>query len=116
MNIEEFSEYCLSLKGVEEKFPFGGNVLVFYVGGKMFCLTDIESFDTINVKCDPERAVVLREKYQDVVPGYHMNKKHWNTVRVNSSIPDKRIKEWVYDSYQLVVQGLPKKIRMGMAG
>lgn len=116
MNIEEFRDYCLSLKGVEEKFPFGENVLVFYVGDKMFCLTDIELFDMINVKCDPDQAVILREKYPDVVPGYHMNKKHWNSIRMNGSIPDKLIKEWIHDSYQLVINGLPKKIRSGLVG
>jgi predicted DNA-binding protein (MmcQ/YjbR family) len=116
MNIEEFRDYCLSLKGVEEKFPFGENVLVFYVGGKMFCLTDVELFDTINVKCDPDKAVILREKYADVVPGYHMNKKHWNSISVNGSIPDKLIKEWIRDSYQLVIKGLPKKMRAELEG
>jgi predicted DNA-binding protein (MmcQ/YjbR family) len=111
MNIEEFRDYCLSLKGVEEKFPFGENVLVFYVGGKMFCLTDIASFDMINVKCDPDKAVILREKYPDVIPGYHMNKKHWNSIAMTGTIPNKLIKEWIRDSYELVIQGLPKKLR-----
>lgn len=111
MNIEEFRDYCLSLKGVEEKFPFGENVLVFYVGGKMFCLTDISSFDMINVKCDPDKAVTLREKYPDVIPGYHMNKKHWNSIVMTGTIPNKLIKEWIQDSYNLVIQGLPKKLR-----
>ena len=114
MNIEEFREYCLSLKWVEEKFPFGENVLVFYVGEKIFCLTDIESFDWINVKCDPDQAIALREQYPEVVPGYHMNKKHWNSIRIGGAIPDKLIKEWIHNSYQLVLKGLPKKIRSGL--
>lgn len=116
MNIEEFRDYCLSLKGVEEKFPFGENVLVFYVGGKMFCLTHVESFDMINVKCDPDQAVILREQYPDVVPGYHMNKKHWNSINVNGSLPDKLIKQWIHDSYRLVIKGLPKKVQAGLTG
>ncbi len=80
MNIEELRDYCLSLKGVEEKMPFDDKTLVFTVKNKMFCLTDIETYEFVNLKCDPETAIELREKYSEVTPGFHMNKKHWNSV------------------------------------
>ena len=111
MNIEDFRNYCLSLKETTEDLPFDENTLVFKVKGKMFCLTDIEKFDFVNLKCDPEKAILLREQYQSVLPGYHMNKKHWNTVKIDNTIPDKLIKEWLIDSYNLVVAKLPKKIQ-----
>jgi predicted DNA-binding protein (MmcQ/YjbR family) len=111
MNIEELRDYCLSLKATEEGLPFDDNTLVFYVKRKMFCLADIEDFESINLKCDPEEAVLLRERYPTVTPGYHMNKKHWNTVKMDGSIPDAQIKEWIKNSYQLVVAGLPKKVQ-----
>lgn len=111
MNIESFRDYCLSLKGVTEKFPFDETTLVFYVMGKMFCLTDIDAFDLINVKCDPERAIDLRERYPAVIPGYHMNKKHWNSLMMDGTLSESLIKQWVKDSYDLVVASLPKKIR-----
>ncbi|WP_291914015.1 MmcQ/YjbR family DNA-binding protein [Chitinophaga sp. CB10] len=111
MNIEQFREYCLSLPGVTEEFPFGEQTLVFKVKGKMFALTDIELFESINLKCDPEEAIELRERYDGVTPGYHMNKKHWNTVDMHSHLPNKLILEWTKNSYDLVVKGLPKKDR-----
>jgi predicted DNA-binding protein (MmcQ/YjbR family) len=114
MDIEAFRNYCLSLKDVEEKFPFGENIIVFSIKGKMFCLADIESFEIINVKCDPDKAVTLREQYDDVIPGYHMNKKHWNSLKMDGRLPDKLVKEWIKDSYHLVIQGLPKKLREGL--
>ncbi len=114
MNIEEFRDYCLSFKSVEEKLPFDESTLVFYVKGKMFCLADIDTFDYINVKCDPEKALMLREQYDEVIPGYHMNKKHWNSIQTTGKLSDKLIKEWINDSYYLVVAGLPKKLREGM--
>ena len=76
MNIEEYREYCVSKKGVTEEFPFDKNTLVFKVSGKMFSLTNIDLFESINVKCEPEKAIELREKYSNVIPGYHMSKKH----------------------------------------
>ncbi len=109
MNIEELREYCLLFKGAEEKMPFDDKALVFSVKGKMFCLTDIETFDYINLKCKPEEAIELREQYHDVTPGYHMNKKHWNSVNPKGIVPDSLIKEWIKNSYDLVVLGLPKK-------
>lgn len=108
MNIEEFREYCLSKKGVTEETPFGPDTLVFKVVNKMFAATDIELFKRINLKCDPDKAVQLREKFDDVIPGYHMNKKHWNTILMNESIKNPLIFEWIDDSYDLVVSGLKK--------
>jgi predicted DNA-binding protein (MmcQ/YjbR family) len=102
MNIEQYREYCIGFEGVTEEFPFDNHTLVFKVYGKMFALTDVEDFTSINLKCDPEKAVELREQYSSVLPGYHMNKKHWNTVLIDGSIPDKFIFEWIKDSYWLV--------------
>lgn len=112
MNIEELRDYCLQLKGVTEEFPFGPETMVYKVKGKVFLLTSLDSERlSFNVKCDPEIAIELREHYSAVVPGYHMNKKHWNTVNANGSVPDKLLYQWILDSYQLVVQALPKKLR-----
>lgn len=111
MNIEAFRSYCLSKRGVTEEFPFGENTLVFKVMGKMFALTDVELFESINLKCDPEKAAQLREEYPAVLPGYHMNKKHWNTVLMHEGIPDKAIREWIDDSYGLVVVSLNKTLQ-----
>lgn len=111
MNIEDFRNYCLSLKATTEKLPFDEKTLVFYVMNKMFCLTSIDTFSFFNVKCNPEKAIELREKYPEVTPGYHMNKKHWNSIKTDSTIPDNLLKEWITDSYNLVVAGLPKKIQ-----
>lgn len=111
MNIESFRSYCLSKKGVTEEFPFGEDTLVFKVMGKIFALTDVELFESINLKCDPEKAVQLREEYPAVVPGYHMNKKHWNTVLMNEGLADRAIGEWIDDSYDLVVASLNKALQ-----
>jgi predicted DNA-binding protein (MmcQ/YjbR family) len=111
LNVETFRSYCLSKKGVTEEFPFGEDTLVFKVMGKMFALTDLDNFESVNLKCDPEKAVQLREEFSSVMPGYHMNKKHWNTVLMDSGISDRLVKEWVDDSYSLVVDSLPKKLR-----
>ncbi|MBC9932479.1 MmcQ/YjbR family DNA-binding protein [Chitinophaga qingshengii] len=115
MDIEQYREYCLSLPGVTEEFPFGENTLVYKVGGKMFALTDLEEFTSVNLKCDPDEAVELRERYDAVTPGWHMNKKHWNTVETQSNIPNKLLKEWIKNSYDLVVASLPKKVREKLA-
>lgn len=96
---------------VTEEVPFGPDTLVFKVAGKMFALADIEQFESINLKCDPEVAVQLREQYTDVNPGYHMNKKHWNTVNTRGMVGDELFKQWIDDSYNLVVKGLPKKMQ-----
>lgn len=109
MNIEEFRTYCLNLKGTTEELPFDEKTLVFKVMGKMFVLTNIDVFEQINIKCDPEKAIELREQYEDVIPGYHMSKKHWNTVILHNTIDDKNIYAWIKDSYDLVVAKLTKK-------
>jgi predicted DNA-binding protein (MmcQ/YjbR family) len=111
MNIEDFRSYCLSLKGAEESLPFDDETLVFKVGGKIFSLTGISLFASVNLKCDPEKAMELREQYPAVIPGYHMNKKHWNTISMDGSISDRLLKEWIKDSYELIVSSLPKKIK-----
>lgn len=109
MNIESFRNYCLSLNDTTEEFPFGPQTMVFKVKGKIFALTDIENFSRINLKCDPELVIELRERYPAVQPGYHMNKKHWNTILMDHSISDKLIKEWITNSYNLVSAGSKKK-------
>jgi predicted DNA-binding protein (MmcQ/YjbR family) len=112
MNIEELREYCLIKKGVTESFPFDETTLVFKVMDSMFALTDLEADLSVNLKCDPEKAMELRERYPSVIPGYHMNKKHWNTVLIDGSIPDSLIFSWIDHSYELVVQGLSQMKRM----
>lgn len=111
MNIEEFRNYCLSKPGTTEEVPFGPTTLVFKVMGKMFALTSLESFERISLKCDPDMAVQLREKYDAVTSGYHLNKKHWNTIKMGGYIPDDKIYHWINHSYELVVAGLPKKLK-----
>ena len=109
MDLEIIREYCLKKKGVSEGFPFGDVTLVFKVMSKLFCLTNLEPPIRINLKCEPEKALDLREKYEGVIPGYHMNKKHWNTIDINSNIDDDKILEWIDHSYELVASGLTKK-------
>ena len=111
MNIEELRDYCLSKKGVTESFPFDEEVLVFKVMNKMFLLTNINKDLSMNVKCDPEKAIELREQYNSVLPGWHMNKKHWNTVDIDGRISDQVLKEWVDHSYDLIVASLTKKLQ-----
>ena len=102
MNIETLREYCLSKDAVIESFPFGDDTLVFKVNGRIFVLANLEGDLTINLKCDPTVAIELRERYTSVIPGYHMNKKHWNTILADGSIPDKEILSWIDNSYNLV--------------
>ncbi len=111
MDVEKLREYCLSKPGVEESFPFGEDILVFKVGNKIFALLSLEDELSMNLKCDPERAIELREQYSDVIPGYHMNKQHWNTVMMNGDLSQKIIFELIDHSYQLVFDALPKKKR-----
>lgn len=111
MNIEEYRNYCISKKGVSEGFPFDKNTLVFKVMGKMFALADVDSFNFINLKCDPEKAAELREIYNAIKPGYHMSKTHWNSVYVNADVPDKMIYQLIDDSYHLIVSSLTKKLQ-----
>jgi len=111
MDIEAFRNYCLSKKGVTEGFPFDNDTLVFKVMGKIFALTDVESFESINLKCDPEVALYLRDQNPAVLPGFHMNKTHWNTVVIDGSVSENKLMEWIDHSYNLVVKGLPRKLR-----
>ena len=109
MNIEDIRLWCLAKKGVTEEFPFDEVTLVFKVKGKIFLLTDLEGELSINVKCDPEKAIELREKYLCVQPGYHMNKKHWNTINIDGSVSNKLIKGWIDHSYEETVKKLTCK-------
>ena len=114
MNIEDVREYCLSVKGAEECFPFDETVLVFKVMDKMFAYMSIERRDEgfmLNLKCDPDKAVELREKYECVVPGYHANKKYWNSVFIEQNMPDDELKFWINHSVEEVIKKLPKKLQ-----
>lgn len=111
MNIEEYREYCIAKDGVTEEFPFDEQTLVFKVMGKMFALTDVDDFESINLKCDPERSVQLRDQYDTIYAGYHMNKKHWNTIDMDGSLPDSLVRELIDHSYDLVVEKLPKALK-----
>ncbi len=112
MDIEWLRQYCLSKRAVEEALPFGPDTLVFKVAGKLFLLTSLDVPQLrFNVKCDPDKAEELREQYDCVIPGYHMNKKHWNTILVDGSVPVKLLKEWIDHSYGLVVESLPKAVK-----
>lgn len=111
MFIEQFRDFCIKLPEVTEGFPFGGDVLVFKVNQKMFALTDIENFEYINLKCDPEYATELRAQYEAVQPGYHMSKKSWNSIYVNQELDDDFVRKLTMDSYKLVVQGMKKADR-----
>lgn len=112
MNIDIVRKHSLAKKGTSEDFPFDEDTLVLRVGKKMFALISVTEPFRINLKCDPELAVELREKYDAVTPGFHMNKTHWNTVNFDGSIPDKEILEMIDHSYNLVFVSLPKKIRL----
>ena len=112
MNIENFRDYCLSKAHVTESFPFDESTLVFKVCNKMFALTGLNSEDfRVNLKCEPEEAIRLREIYDTVIPGYHMSKTHWNTIIIDGSVEDQKIVEWIDHSYNEVIKTLPKKIR-----
>lgn len=111
MNIEHFRDYCLSLKGTEETFPFGEDTLVFKIMGKMFALTSFSEPDRCNLKCNPDYALDLRAEYSAVAPGFHMNKSHWNTITYNMDLSDKLLLDLVKHSYDLVVSSLPKKLQ-----
>lgn len=103
MNIEILREYCISKRDVTEGFPFGDDTLVFKTRGRIFALVNLEGDLTVNLKCDPGLAIELRERYSSVTPGYHMNKKHWNTVCIDGSVPDKEVLSWIDHSYDLVL-------------
>ncbi|MBT1685859.1 MmcQ/YjbR family DNA-binding protein [Dawidia soli] len=109
MDLEQFMRWCNAKKGVTEEFPFGEEILVYKVMGKMFALTNVDQFDSINLKVEPEQGVLLQEEYAAVQPGYHMNKKHWITVTMDGSVPNRLLQQWIDNSYNLVVSGLTKK-------
>lgn len=118
MNVEEFREYCLSLKGVEEKMPFvnvadrySRDVLCFYVGDKWFCFVNVEVFDFCCIKCDPVESGELPARYMGVKPGWHMNKRHWISVYFNRDVSDEMVRKLVKKSYDMVVKRLNRKER-----
>jgi predicted DNA-binding protein (MmcQ/YjbR family) len=111
MTLDDFRTFCLNKPFVTEGFPFDKNTLVFKVADKMFALTDVESFESVNLKAEPELAIDQRERYIGVKPGYHMHKKHWNTVSINMDVPDDIIYSMIDDSYRLVYDSVPKNIR-----
>jgi len=112
MDLLDFIETCMSLKAVEETTPFGPDALVYKVVGKMFALTSPDEVPSrVNLKCDPERALELRDEYESIIPGYHMNKQHWNTVILDGTVPDELLGELIEHSYTLVVKGMTKKQR-----
>ncbi|HEY0770711.1 MAG TPA: MmcQ/YjbR family DNA-binding protein [Sphingobacteriaceae bacterium] len=111
MDIETLREYCIQKSGVVESFPFGEDTLVFKVGGKMFLLISLQDPSTFNAKCDPERAATLREEYDEITPGYHMSKVHWNTINMKGRLTINQLRELIDHSYELVYQKLPKKIK-----
>ena len=116
MNLESYYQYCFSKKGVTEHFPFDEDTLVFKVGGKMFALTSLNQWElgnpSVNLKCDPDKAQELRAEYQNIQPGFHMNKIHWNTVHLNNEISDIFVKELIDHSYELIFKSLNKKLQV----
>lgn len=118
MNIQQYYDFCLAMAGTTEHFPFDEDTLVFKVGGKMFALSSLSEWEkghpSVNLKCDPVRAIELREAYSSVQPGYHMSKVHWNTIYLNGDVDDGMLREMIADSYDLVFNSLPKKIRSGI--
>ncbi len=115
MTIQDVYDYCLSKQGATEHFPFDDDTLAFKVGGKIFCLTSLKRWEagdySLNLKCDPHKAILLRAQYDGVVPGYHMNKMHWNTVQVNHDVPANLVKELIDESYNLVRKHLSKQVK-----
>ena len=111
MYLDEFREYCLSKKGTSEGTPFGPETLVFKVMNKMFAVTSIDTYEFVNLKCDPEYAAELREREAGIKPGWHMNKAHWNSVMTSGTVSENLFKELVDHSYDLIVQSLPKKAK-----
>ena len=117
MDIESLRDYCLSKPAAQETLPFGPDTLVYKVGGKIFLICSLNS-ETLrfSVKCDPEKVIELRERYDCVQPGYHLNKKHWNTIMVDGTVSNSMMKEWINDSYDLIVESLPAKARAQLKG
>jgi len=116
MNMEKFREYCLSRSGVTEELPFDNQTLVYKVMGKIFALTTLDGeVFSFNLKCDPEKAIDLRERFSCVKPGYHMNKRHWNTVVVDGTVPRAELYQWIDHSYELVVSKLTRAQKQTLA-
>ena len=115
MNLDYFYDYCLSKKGVTEHFPFDEDTLVFKVAGKMFCLASLKDWEngnpTVNLKCDPDEALALRDIFPAILPGYHMNKKHWNTLDLTGDLPQSEVFKQIDHSYALIVKKLPKAVK-----
>lgn len=115
MTIQDYYDFCLSKKGVTEHFPFDEETLVFKVGGKMFALSSLKGWEqatpSANLKCNPERAPELRAGYEGIKAGFHMNKTHWNTVKINADVSDTLVRELITHSYELVLNSLTKKVR-----
>ena len=116
VNIEDFRDYCLLKPGATEELPFGPDTLVFKVGGRLFALTDLTTFASINLKCDPARAQELREAHAYVRPGFHMNKKHWNTILIGTGATDQQLRAWIDHSYDLIVASFPRAKREELIG
>ena len=114
MNLDSILNYCAGLKGSMQDFPFDEHTLAMKVMGKIYALIDVEKANYINLKCDPERAILLREAHSAILPGYHMNKKHWNSVNLNQDLDDTLIQDLIHHSYELVVKSLPKKLQNGL--
>jgi predicted DNA-binding protein (MmcQ/YjbR family) len=115
MDIESLREYCLQKKGVREEFPFGDATLVFKVEGKIFLLAGLNNLPLqFNIKCDPEKVMELRERYTSIQPGYHMNKRHWNTILVDGSLPEKMLRSMIDDSYELIINSLPNSVQRSL--
>lgn len=113
MHIDELRDYCMSKKAVTEEFPFDESTLVFKVMGKMFCLTGLDRWErgepAVNLKCNPEKAIELREEYDGtVIGGYHSNKKHWNTIFIDKAMEASELKKWIDHSYELVIEKLTR--------
>lgn len=111
MDIEKIREYCLTKKGVTEGFPFDEETLVFKVMGKMYALLNLGEPSILNLKCDPEKAIELREEYSHIRPGYHMNKEHWNTFDLEGNFKFSFLEEWIDHSYELILSKLPQKVK-----
>lgn len=116
MNTEELRDYCLQKPYTEEGMPFGDDTLVFKVGGKIYLLASLDKGNRFNVKCNPERAIELREQYTEVQPGFHMNKANWNTVFMDGTLTRKQLCEMIDHSYNLILNNLPKKVKLTLIG
>jgi predicted DNA-binding protein (MmcQ/YjbR family) len=112
---DDVIRFCLGRPGAQETYPFGDGVAVFKVGGRMFALVDLgDGPGVVNLKCDPARALELRDVYAGIRPGYHQDKRHWNSVDLDGSVEDDLVRELVEDSYELVVARLPRAVRAGL--